>query len=164
MPSTATQQQATWLVENGPRELEALLRAIIYHPATPILLADNERHSLDASSGAGKLLGVPREEIIGRSLDDFTDPSFKPQISELWQAFLERGKLEGTLNLVGPDGKSRQVEYTLQGNVLPVRHIVLLHDKHPGPESSPGEIPAWVQDYAIFLLNVEGTVVAWYSG
>ena len=75
MPSAASQQQATWLVENGPRELEALLRAIVYHPSAPILIADNDRHSLDASSGAGKLLGVPREEIIGRSLDDFADPA-----------------------------------------------------------------------------------------
>jgi len=60
MPSAASQQQATWLVENGPRELEALLRAIVYHPSTPILIADNDRHSLDASHGAGKLLGLPR--------------------------------------------------------------------------------------------------------
>jgi formate hydrogenlyase transcriptional activator len=164
MPSAATQQQATWLVRNGPRELEALLRAIIYHPSTPILLADNDRNSLDASSGAGKLLGVPREEIIGRSLDDLADPGFKPQISELWQAFLERGKLEGTLSLVGPDGKSRQVQYTVKGNVLPVRHILLLHDKPVGCDSAGGGIPAWVQDYAIFLLNVDHVVVAWYSG
>ena len=91
MPSAATQQQATWLVENGPRELESLLRAIVYHPAAPILIADNDRHYRDASFGAGKLLGLPRDEIIGRSLDDFADPTFKPEISELWQAFLERG-------------------------------------------------------------------------
>ncbi|MEO8594632.1 MAG: sigma 54-interacting transcriptional regulator [Candidatus Solibacter sp.] len=164
MPSAASQQQTTWLIENGPRELEALLRAIVYHPSTPILLADNDRHSLDASSGAGKLLGLPREEIIGRSLDDFADPAFRPQMSELWQAFLERGKQEGTLSLVGPDGKSRQVGYTVKGNVLPVRHLLLLHDKHGDAQSSRGEIPTWVQDYAIFLLNVDGTVVAWYSG
>ena len=76
MPSAASQQQVTWLVENGPRELEALLRAIVYHPSAPILIADSDRHSLHASSGAGKLLGVPPDLIIGRSLDDFADPSF----------------------------------------------------------------------------------------
>jgi len=164
MPSAATQQQATWLLENGPRELEALLRAIIYYPSTPILLADNERHSIYASSGAGRLLGVPREQIIGRSLDDFAEPNSKPEISELWQAFLERGKVEGTLSLVGPDGKSRQVGYTVKGNVLPVRHLLLLHDRPDPADASGGEIPAWVQDYAIFLLDVDGAVVAWYSG
>src|SRR3954453_7609037 len=144
MASAASEQQVTWLVENGPRELEALLRAIVYHPAAPILIADNDRHSVHASSGGGKLLGVPRDAIIGRSLDDFADPAFKPQISELWQAFLERGKQAGTLRLVGPDGKSREVEYTVKGNVLPVRHLLLLHDKQASAESSRGEIPAWV--------------------
>jgi formate hydrogenlyase transcriptional activator len=164
LPSAATQQQATWLVQNGPRELESLLRAIVYHPAAPILIADNDRHYLDASSGAGKLFGHPRDEIIGRSLDDFADPSFKPELSELWQAFLERGKQEGTLRLVGTDGKSREVQYRVKGNVLPVRHLLVLRDKEGDANSSRGEIPAWVQDYAIFLLNVDGTVVAWYSG
>src|SRR3954449_4461755 len=164
MPSTASEQQVTWLVENGPRELEALLRAIVYHPSAPVFIADNDRHSLHASSGAGKLLGVPPDVIIGRSLDDFADPAFKPDISELWQAFLERGKQAGTLRLVGPDGKSREVEYTVKGNVLPVRHLVVLRHKEGAAGSALAEIPAWVQDYAIFLLDVDGTVVAWYSG
>src|SRR5579864_400044 len=96
-------QAAGWLVENGPKELELLFRAIVFHPSVPILLADNDRHYLEASSGAGKLLGLPREKIIGRSLDDFAEPSFKPVISERWKAFLKQGEQKGTLQLVGPD-------------------------------------------------------------
>src|ERR1039458_3329836 len=30
-----------WLVENGPKELELLFRAIIYPPSAPILITDN---------------------------------------------------------------------------------------------------------------------------
>src|ERR1017187_1951541 len=75
-----------WLVENGPRELELLFRAVVYHPAAPILIADNDRKYREASASAGKLLGVPREKIIGRKIDDFAEASFKPQISELWRA------------------------------------------------------------------------------
>jgi formate hydrogenlyase transcriptional activator len=63
---------ASWLVDNGPKELELLFRAIIYHPATPILITDSDRNYREASAGAGKLLGVPRAKIIGRQLDDFT--------------------------------------------------------------------------------------------
>ena len=38
------QSHATrWLVENGPRELEQLLRAIVIHPATSVLTADHDR-------------------------------------------------------------------------------------------------------------------------
>ena len=171
MPSTALlPQTSTWLAENGPKELELLFRAIVYHPSAPILITDNDRHYRDASSGAGKLLGLPREEIIGRSLDDFVEPSFKPQVSGLWQEFLERGEQKGTLRLLGPDGNPREVEYTAKGNVLPVRHLLVLRDKNVQAETEAealaagAKIPAWVQDYALFLLDVEGRVVAWYSG
>ena len=147
-----------WLAENGPKELELLFRAIVYQPSTPLLLTDDDRHSRDASVGASKLLGLPREKIIGRSLDDFVAPTFKPVIPERWRAFLEEGEQEGTVQLVGSDGGPQEVEYSAKGNVLPVRHLLVLKDP------SQSSVPAWVQDYALFLLDVDGQVVAWYAG
>jgi len=171
MPSSALlPQTSTWLAENGPKELELLFRAIVYHPSAPILITDNDRYYRDASSGAGRLLGLPREKIIGRSLDDFVEPSFKPQVSGLWQEFLELGEQKGTLRLLAPDGSPREVEYTAKGNVLPVRHLLVLRDKNVQAETEAealaagAKIPAWVQDYALFLMDIEGRVVAWYSG
>ena len=161
-------QPAAWLAENGPKELESLFRAIVFHPSAPILLTDNDRRYREASIGASKLLGLPREKIIGRSLDDFAVPAIKPAILERWQAFLKEGEQEGTLQLLGPDGTPRDVEYTAKGNVLPVRHLLLLRDKtnsaEEGPESPQNVIPSWVQDYALFLLDADARVVAWYSG
>ncbi len=164
----ASQPQASrWLEENGPRELELLFRAIVYHPAAPILITDNDRKYRDASTGAGKLLGLPRNKLIGCRMDDFAAPSFKPQISQLWSTFLERGEQQGTLQLVSPDGNVRDVEYVAKGNVLPVRHVLVLHDKTAPAEAGPSETgssPLWVRDYALFLLDVDGRVAAWYSG
>lgn len=167
---------AGWLVEHGPKELELLFRAIVFHPSAPILLADNDRQYMDASAGAAKLLGLPRDEIIGRTLDEFAPPGFKGVISERWRAFLEEGEQQGTLPLVGPDGNAREVEYIAKGNVLPVRHLLVLRTKvnsEPGEdpfetdedESPSGQsAPAWVQDYALFLLDVDGTIAEWYAG
>jgi formate hydrogenlyase transcriptional activator len=167
-------QAAKWLVENGPGELERLFLAIVYHPSAPILIADNDRCLRDASFGAGRLLGLSREKIIGRSLDDFIDLSYKPRISTLWQAFLQGGEQHGTLRLMGPDGSPREVEYAAKTNVLPVRHLLVLRAKTARteavkPDSGEGggegdESPAWVQDFALFLLSVDGKVVAWYAG
>ncbi len=156
----ASQPQATgWLVENGPKELELLFRAIVFQPSAPILITDNDRHNREASFGASKLLGLPREKIIGRSLDDFAEPSFKPVISERWQTFLKEGVQEGTLPLVVPDGGLREVEYIAKGNVLPARNVVVLRDG-----ASKSDVPGWVQDYALYLLDADGQIAAWYAG
>ena len=167
MSSAVSQSPATgWLVENGPKELELLFRAIVYHPSAPILVADDDGNTREASVGAGKLLGLPREKIIGRPVGDFAPPASKAEISRLWKALQERGEHEGTLRLVGSDARPRDVEYTGKANVLPVRHILVLHDKTaPGTErASADRIPAWVQDYALYLLDIEGHVAAWYAG
>jgi formate hydrogenlyase transcriptional activator len=163
MRSTGVQQQADWLAANGLKELELLFRAVLYHPSQPILIADSDRTYLDANSGAGRLLGQPRDKIVGRKIDDFAEPSFRPRIEQLWRDFLEQGEQEGTLPLLGPDGSVREVDYTAKGNVLPVRHLFVLQDK---AQKKIDEDPAssWVKDFAFFLLDPEGKIVAYYSG
>jgi PAS domain-containing protein len=63
-----------WLAQHGPKEIELLLRAVLFQPTASILLADDDRRYLDASFGASKLLGRPREKLIGCRLDDFLEP------------------------------------------------------------------------------------------
>jgi PAS domain S-box-containing protein len=167
--STVSQPQSTrWLRENGAKELESLFRAIVFHPSASILIADNDRRYQEASIGASRFLGLPRQEIIGRSLDDFAVPAIKPAISERWRAFLEEGEQAGTLQLLGPDGTPGDVEYTAKANVLPVRHLLLLHDKTTpavaGKNLTRNPLTSWVRDYALFLLNVDGQIAAWYAG
>jgi PAS domain S-box-containing protein len=167
MNSAAILPQVTsWLTEHGPKELELLFRAIVFQPAAPILIADNDRHYQEVSIGASKLLWMPREKIIGRSLDDFVAPDLKPEISERWRAFLEHGEQAGTLQLRGPDGATREVEYTVKGSVLPVRHLLVLRDKSKKTDSDTAThpTPSWVQDYALFLVDVDGPIAAWYGG
>src|ERR1019366_6911923 len=131
MPSAASVPIASrWLSENGPKELESLIRAIVFQPSAPILIADDDRNYVEASVGASKLLGLAPEMIIRRSLDDFVAPESKPVIPKLWQSFLEEGEQAGVLKLTAPDGTAREVEYTAKGNLLPVRHLLVLHDKN----------------------------------
>lgn len=159
---------SNWLAENGSKHLEFLFRSIVFHRSAPILIADNDRNSQEASIGASRLLGLPREKIIGRRLEDFSQPSFKRGISERWRSFLKAGEQEGTLHLVGSDGRMREVEYAAKGDVLPVRHLLLLRDKpkRTAAEQDPSKrgVPAWARDYALLLLDVDRRIAAWYAG
>jgi formate hydrogenlyase transcriptional activator len=147
------------LLKNGPIELELLFRAIVFHPSVPILITDDDRQHRDASSGAGKLLGLPREMIIGHSLDDFAPPAVKKAIPERWQTMLKEGEQLGSLHLPGPDGTPREVEYIAKANVLPGRNLLVLRDPVEADTA-----PSWVQDYALFLLDVDERIAAWYGG
>jgi formate hydrogenlyase transcriptional activator len=158
----APQPQTTgWLKEHGPGALERLLRAIMFNLFAPVLVADNDRRYLEASAGAGRLLGLPRESIIGRSLDDFAEPGFRPVLSERWVDFLRDGVQEGTLRLATPAGP-REFDYVARENILPLRHLVVLKDK--ALKDKANGVPTVVEDYALFLLDVDGRVAAWYAG
>jgi formate hydrogenlyase transcriptional activator len=155
----------SWLAENGPRELELLFRAIVYHPSAPILVTDDAGNSLEASVGVGKLLGIPREKVIGRPVADFIPPASKPEVSELWRALQEHEEHHGTLQLVGPDASLREVAYIAKRNVLPVRNVLILHPRTAEkPLDDVDAVPSWVKDYALYLMDPAGVVVAWYSG
>ncbi len=141
-------QSRQWLLDNGLKQLELLFRAIVSQTAEPILIADNDRNYRDASCCAGKLFGLPRNKIIGRRVDDFAEPGFRPRIDQLWRAFLQQGEQRGTFRLVGSDGSVRAVEYAAKGNVLPVRHVLALRDtSNKLPEMAwAAEGPARVHD------------------
>ena len=157
IPASLQPPATRWLVENGPRELELLFRAIVYHPSTPILITDDNGQCKEASLGVAKLLGVPRDRIIGHPVGDFVEPAFKPELPKVWNSFLDRDEQDGTLRLQGCDGAPVEVEYSARANILPVRNVLVLHDTAKSPES-------WVQDYAFYMLDSDGLIAAWYAG
>jgi PAS domain S-box-containing protein len=169
----AERKPIPWLANHGPKEIELLLRAVLFHPTASVLLADDDRRYLEASFGAGKLFGHPREKLIGRKLDEFLDPGFQPVVAERWRTFLEKGEQVGTLPLMSAGGGPRIVDYSAKGNLLPLRHLLVLREKSAGTaDAQPATVdqrtlnpfPAWLRDCALFLLDSDETIVAWYAG
>jgi PAS domain S-box-containing protein len=168
-PAATRQGRGGWLVENGSRQLELLLRAVLYHSSLPVLITDDKRECLDASFGAGKLLGLSRDQLLGRALDDFVDPGFRPGMERLWGDLLAQGRLEGALPILSPAGSAREVSYAASGSILPMRHLLVIHDGPPGRKgggkpSRVGGVPSWAKDIALLLLDADGGVAAWYAG
>ncbi len=76
MNSTASEQEtSSWLVSDVLKELELLLQAVLSHQSDPILLADNDRCCVDASSGAAKLLGLSMGKMIGQRILELVEPN-----------------------------------------------------------------------------------------
>jgi formate hydrogenlyase transcriptional activator len=76
MHSAASEQETSgWLANDVLKELELLLQAVLSHQSEPVLIANNERCCVDASSGAARLLGLSMDKIIGQRMLDLTEPN-----------------------------------------------------------------------------------------
>jgi formate hydrogenlyase transcriptional activator len=171
MNSEAAQRcPENWLLNNGPRCLEALVRTIVFHPSAPVLVMDDDRTLQDASVGAAKLLGLPRDQVVGKCLDSFVPPESAPQALTLsGQGNASRAR-QGRLKLISSHGNLLEVEFQARSQVLPVRHLLVLRAATNPPQAAEivkagkGEGPAWLQDFAASILDPEGRIVAWYPG
>jgi PAS domain S-box-containing protein len=92
----------------------------------PVLVADDDRRYVDANPAACALLGLRREQLIGKRLDDFAPPGAAAELRELWEDFLRRGGQTGTWRMQLPDGRQLDLTYGAVANVAPGRHISIL--------------------------------------
>ena len=155
----ALPQVSRWLTQNGPRELEPLFQAIIYHLSAPVLIVDNDGKCRDASAGAVKLLELLKEQIVGHPITEFAEASSKPVLAQLFKTLRVDGEQEGTFGGLVSNKGVGEIFYRAKGNVLPARHLLALSCK---PE--PVDTTNHAQDYAFYLLDAEGHIAEWYAG
>src|SRR5208282_1041755 len=83
-----------------------------------ILVADDERRYVDVNEAAAKVLGLPRDEIVGRRIDEFFSEAQGEQIPAAWQSFVGDGEQFGICELIAP-GPPRRFAYRARANFAP---------------------------------------------
>jgi DNA-binding CsgD family transcriptional regulator len=99
------------------------LRIALERSQHPMLIADDQRRWVTGNTAACDLLGIAREEIPWRTMDDFTAPTERKRLEEQWGAFLASGGAEGWYQLYVPDRGPLSVEFSATANVQPARHL-----------------------------------------
>ncbi|HVY62361.1 MAG TPA: ATP-binding protein, partial [Planctomycetota bacterium] len=107
------------------RESEGRFRAVFENTLDAVLVADDDGVYVEANPAACALLGMPREELVGRRVAEIVDGDGG---EARWQAFLAEGAARGVVAIRRADGKRRLVDFVARANVLPGRHISALRD------------------------------------
>ena len=68
-------------------ESEGRLRAIFESAEEAIIALDGDGCLQEVNPAAGVITGVPHDQLIGRFLEEFVDPSF--DLKPAWEDFLE---------------------------------------------------------------------------
>jgi HTH-type transcriptional regulator, bacterioopsin transcriptional activator and related proteins len=91
-----------------------------------MLLSDDDRRYVDANPAACRLLGLPSELIVGKTIDDFTPPEMRHRVDEMWRAFREQGTQSGEYELMQPDGGRLRCQYSATADIEPGCHLSIL--------------------------------------
>jgi PAS domain S-box-containing protein len=88
-----------------------------------LFLIDDARRYLYVNASAAKLLGVPVEEVVGRSIEEFSPPELAPALERIWADFERDGAVQGPYEVLRGDGSRRLVEYRGTRNFGPGQHV-----------------------------------------
>jgi PAS domain S-box-containing protein len=111
--------------ERALRDSEAQLRAIFSSTLDAIVVLDSEGKTIDANPAAEDLFGLPREQLLGRSLHEAAAVG---ETAAVWRDLLAKGAVVGVFRLLRPDGTQRDVEVSATADVLPGRHVAVIRD------------------------------------
>jgi two-component system, cell cycle sensor histidine kinase and response regulator CckA len=111
--------------EEALRQSETTVRAIFENSLDGIVIFEGESGiCLEANAAAAALVGVSREELIGRTLCDFCDKGF----TEEWEKLKWLSNGRGQFWVYLTNGSKRLVDYCFTANVLPGQHLAMLRD------------------------------------
>jgi PAS domain-containing protein len=79
-------------------------------------VVDDERRFADLNEELAAIVEQPRDAIVGRALEDFTnpeDPSIREDMAVLWGQFVETRWLESSIRFNRRDGRRRQFAFRI---------------------------------------------------
>ncbi|HSK51238.1 MAG TPA: PAS domain-containing protein [Clostridia bacterium] len=79
-------------------------------------IIDDERRFVDLNDALAAIVEEPRDAIIGRAIEEFTnpdDPTIREDLAALWSHFVEARVAESTIRYNRADGRYRQLAYRI---------------------------------------------------
>jgi len=91
-----------------------------------MVIADDDGQYIEANQSACDLFGLEKEDLLGRSIEDFLPEEF--DFEAAWRQFEDTAVDRGTLQIIRDDGEQRVVEYAATANIVTGEHLSVLRD------------------------------------
>jgi DNA-binding CsgD family transcriptional regulator len=123
-----------WLVAETLQRVAA--PTTILGSSQALLVIDDDGVCAEASLGACRLLGVARDEVIGRHLDELMDGESRDRFRTDWPRLRDDGGQVASLALEA--SPAIRIAVTVTAGVLPGAHLIALERLNTGGRSSSG--------------------------
>jgi two-component system cell cycle sensor histidine kinase/response regulator CckA len=110
------------------RDHEQKLRAVFDTALDAIFITDDDRRYVDANPAGCEYIGVSKDDLIGRRIDEFMPPHALADLVRDWSTYLAGGPVLEEWEMQRPDGSVRVAEASARPHFLPGLHIAFLRD------------------------------------
>jgi len=123
LPRRATDSEVSNIetLDRRLRREQGRFEAVFDESFDAMAVVDDEGRFMDINQRASELVGISKENLLGRSIDEVISDSSL-------QEFGEPGRHQGKLSIDGKDGAERTVEYTLSPDVVSGQHLLVVRD------------------------------------
>jgi DNA-binding CsgD family transcriptional regulator len=101
-----------------------------------VLVVSDRRRIAEANEPACELIGLSRDQIVGRRLDALLVPEMRIRLGHVWSAFAEAGGHAGPFALA----TGAEVQISLTPNLMPDRHLLVLAPIAASSPQDPAEV------------------------
>jgi PAS domain S-box-containing protein len=116
-------------IEEARAASEQRYRALFERAGDAIFIADDSGHFVDVNESAAILVGMPRNEMVGRRLNDFLADALEPVDADAaWDALRRAGEARVEIRLRRADGEVREIEYVAVPDVSAGLNLGVLRD------------------------------------
>jgi len=103
------------------------LQAAFEHALDAILIGEGPVLT-HANPAACALLGLPAEQIVGRTFLELHPPESRERLGRVFATMMTEGRARGEADVVHADGSLRHVEFSATANILPGVHLSIVRD------------------------------------
>lgn len=108
------------------KQSERQFRAIFETSPDCIVIVDEDMRLVKANPAAGAAFGVDSDNLPGRCMTEFVQPSAR--VEELRKALLQTGRYTGEMQIAQPDGAVHDYDVGAAFSIMPGRHLLVFHD------------------------------------
>ena len=103
---------------------DRLFHGVFERSFDAMVIVDDDGEYVDVNPAACELFGLPEDELLGRSVDEFTATGY--DFPAAWAQFEDVDRDRGLFLLVRDDGERVAVEFAATRDVTPGRHLSIL--------------------------------------
>ncbi len=99
-------------------------------------IVDDDRRFVAVDDALARIVELPREQMLGRALEDFTnpdDPTIREDMARLWAEFVAARAGESTIRFNRADGRARELAYRIVADdPVPGQHRLRVREMPQG--------------------------------